>query len=234
MTILGNFNLYKELCRRAARRDGFDDVVVAALEIVAACEESFSSLKEAEALLDAEVKKLRLEIKVLKEKEDAARDKMPSDCQSFNLSWSTAESRGSTRAQYNAWTRAYNWRVNTDNEVKSLLVEKAVVTKDITKAGEELQEAESRVEKGERPMTDGIHRSLKKVGIDTTTHFGGVSFAGGAAQLFLSEREEFFAEVLSDLPGNDEADSIRDMFLPLMALLEELAHKGRRAKVSQR
>jgi hypothetical protein len=227
-------DLYKELRRRAARRDGFDDVVIAALEIVAACEESVTSLNEAEALLDAEVKKLKSEIKVLKEKEEVERDKMPSDCQSSTISWPTAESRGSTRSQFNALTRSINLRVNTQNEVKSLLAEKAVVAKDITKAGEELQEAESRVEEGERPMTDGIHRALKKVGIDTTKHFGGDSFAGGAAQLFLSERDEFFAEVLSNLPGDAEAASIRDMFLPLMALLEELAHEGRRAKVSQR
>jgi hypothetical protein len=227
-------DLHKELRLRAARRDGRDDVCVAALEVVAACEESLDSLNEAEALLDAAVKKLRSEIKELKEKEDAARDKMPSDCQSSNLSWPTAEDRGASLAQFNAWTRAYNLRVSTENEVKTRLAEKLGVTKDIAKAGEELQVAENEVGIVERPMTKGISSGLLKIGVNKTKYFGGESFAGGAAILFLEKRVEFFTEALRELPEDVEAASIRDMFLPLMALLEELAHEGRRAKVSQR
>jgi hypothetical protein len=227
-------DLYKDLVQRAARRDGVSEKIIAALEVVAACEESICLLKKAETLIEVEVKKLKIETKKLKEKEDVECDKMPSECRSHNLSWSTAESRGASLAQFTAWTSAYNLRVNTENEMKAVVAEKSGVTKDITKAEEELQVAENAVAGEPHPMTDGIPRGLRKIEIDTTIHFGGESFAGGGSMKLLENRDPFFAEVLRELPGDDEAASIRDIFLPLMALMEELAHEGRLAKVSQR
>jgi hypothetical protein len=225
--------MYKDLLQRATRHDGVDEKSIAALEVVAACNESLGCLKEAETLLEEGIKKANLETKELKAMEAVACDKMPEDCRSSNLSWEEAQRRGAKRVQFNIWTRAFNLRVTTENDMKTLMAQKAGVAKDVEEAEIEVQTAEDKVSGVPRVMTEGIGRGLKVIKADTTKHFGGTSFAGGAAMKFLENREQFFAEVLRELPDDVAAASIRDIFLPLMALMEELAHEVRRAKVSK-
>lgn len=225
-------DLYKELEHYAAKFDGFDDLSIAALELLAACKENLDCLNEAETLLGDETNKAILEIKVLKANEVVECDKMPGDCQSSNLSWAQAELRGANLVQFNIWTRAFNLRVNAENAVKALAVQMAGLRKDVAAAENEVQTAENNVKGVPRLMSEGLTRGLLEVKVDTTKYFGGSSFAGGAAMKLLENRDQFFEEVLRDLPDEEKAASIRDIFLPLMALMEEVAHESRRATVS--
>jgi hypothetical protein len=162
--------------------------------------------------------------------------KMPANCRSGIITWNTASSRGATLNDLNAWSLKWNARVVAEDDLKAAKKDYAEFQKKLTNAKTKLAALVAKLPDTARKVRTAFEKGLVTVEVDTTRHFGAASMVGGVALKFLERRVEYFDAVLKDddvnpLLTDDEAESIRSCFLPLMALLEDLNHEARRATI---
>lgn len=232
LTLGAIVDLWKYLLKLADELDGHDDDVLDALEEKDRLKELLSALEDAAEARGVVLAAAEKDEKVAVDAQQERADGMPVGARGHTTSLQTALAKGASEQQYDDWCIAWNAQIEAKDRVAALKAEATKAKAEMKQAQQELAEATDALKHVEKPARESLIAALgsDSVKIDASRHFGGESFAGGKAALFLERRDAFFQEWLKDKDAAF-AKSVRERFLPVMALLERLNHLGRRAVV---